>query len=62
MTSDTNNQIPAAQVAPRLGVSRDTVIRMIQRGQLEGGQYLTRWWASKNSVRREERRLEAELV
>jgi len=62
MTTDTDKQIPVAEVGRRLGVSRDTAIRMVQRGQLEGGQTLTRWWADRKSVRREERRLEAELV
>ncbi len=47
-------QVPAAQVASRLGVSRDTAIRMIQRGELEGEQTLTRWWATGASVKRYE--------
>ena len=45
-----DRRIPAAEVAQILGVSRDTAIRMIQRGDLEGDQTLTRWWASQKSL------------
>ena len=48
----TDKRIPAARVARILGVSRDTAIRMIQRGDLEGDQTLTRWWASQESLDR----------
>ncbi len=47
-----DRRIPAAEVAQILGVSRDTAIRMIQRGDLEGDQTLTRWWASQQSLDR----------
>ena len=46
----TDKRIPAARIARILGVSRDTAIRMIQRGDLEGDQTLTRWWATRQSV------------
>ena len=48
----TDKRIPAARIARILGVSRDTAIRMIQRGDLEGDQTLTRWWATRESVDR----------
>ncbi|KKN39156.1 hypothetical protein LCGC14_0746260 [marine sediment metagenome] len=48
----TDKRIPAARVARILGVSRDTAIRMIQRGDLKGDQTLTRWWATQQSVDR----------
>ncbi len=47
-----SKRVPAAEVAQILGVSRDTAIRMIQRGELEGDQTLTRWWATRKSVDR----------
>ena len=56
------SQIPAAEVASRLGVSRDTAIRMIQRGELEGEQTLTRWWATSESVKRYEVRHRTEIA
>ena len=48
----TDKRIPAARIARILGVSRDTAIRMIQRGDLKGDQTLTRWWATRESVDR----------
>ena len=53
-------QVPAARIASELGVSRDTAIRMIQRGELKGEQTLTRWWATRESVDRVRVELEAE--
>ncbi len=39
--------------ALRLGVSREAAIRMVQRGLLEGGQELGRWWyVTRESVDR----------
>ena len=49
---NTSERVPAARIAQELGVSRDTAIRMIQRGELEGEQTLTRWWATRESVER----------
>ena len=57
---NTSERVPAARIASELGVSRDTAIRMIQRGELEGEQTLTRWWATRESVDQVKIELEAE--
>ena len=56
---NTSERVPAARIASELGVSRDTAIRMIQRGELEGEQTLTRWWATRESVDQAKIELEA---
>ena len=52
---DPSNQTEALSItdaALRLGVSREAAIRLVQRGLLEGGKQLDRWYTTLESVER----------
>ena len=52
---DPSNQaetLTITDAALRIGVSREAAIRLVQRGILQGGKHLDRWYATLESVER----------
>ena len=52
---DSDNQTDAVTItdaALRLGVSREAAVRLVQRGILDGGKQLDRWYATIESIDR----------
>lgn len=50
MGTDSSREIPVAEAAVRLGLTREQIIRLIQRRKLEGGLRGGRWFATAQSV------------
>lgn len=46
------NKISITEAALQLGVSREAAIRLLQRGELEGGKQFGRYFATLKSVNR----------
>ena len=54
MTDPSNHPetLTITDAALLLGVSREAAIRMVQRGLLDGGKHLDRWYTTRESVDR----------
>ena len=54
MTDPSNHPetLTITDAALQMGVSREAAIRMVQRGLLDGGKHLDRWYTTQESVDR----------
>ena len=57
---DPSKDMPITEAALRLGVSRETAIRMLQRGLVSGGKLFGRYFVTLASLERYESEIEAE--
>ncbi len=51
-SSNQTETLTITDAALRLGISREAAIRLVQRGLLEGGKQLDRWYTTRESVKR----------
>ncbi len=58
--AEPSKDIPITEAALRLGVSRETAIRMLQRGLVSGGKMFGRYFVTLASIERYEIELQAE--